>query len=190
MARKRERAFALFFAILFLVTSSALAIGVIVVMVQQHNTNKKISDGGTSIPASTTTSTNKTETKVNPNHLQGTKLANFTPLTSIPKLQGIDSTPGTGAAVKSGATVTVDYTGAVAATGVIFQSSLDTGQTVSFGLSQVISGWTQGIPGMKVGGTRRLLIPASLAYGANPPAGSGIPANADLVFDVTVHDAK
>ncbi len=40
---------------------------------------------------------------------------------------------------------------------------------------------------MKVGGTRRLLIPAAQAYGANPPAGSGIPANADLVFDVTLH---
>jgi FKBP-type peptidyl-prolyl cis-trans isomerase FkpA len=39
---------------------------------------------------------------------------------------------------------------------------------------------------MKVGGTRRLLIPAALAYGANPPAGSGIPPNADLVFDITL----
>jgi FKBP-type peptidyl-prolyl cis-trans isomerase len=39
---------------------------------------------------------------------------------------------------------------------------------------------------MKVGGTRRLLIPAAEAYGANPPSGSGIPANADLVFDVTL----
>ena len=43
------------------------------------------------------------------------------------------------------------------------------------------------MPGMKVGGTRRLLIPAALAYGATPPSGSGIPANADLVFDVTLH---
>ncbi len=122
-----------------------------------------------------------------PTKLAGTKLAGFTPVASITQLQAIDTAPGTGTTVKAGDTVTVDYTGAVAATGVIFQSSKDTGQTVSFGLSQVIAGWSQGIPGMKVGGTRRLLIPAALAYGAHPPAGSGIPANADLVFDVTLH---
>jgi FKBP-type peptidyl-prolyl cis-trans isomerase len=119
--------------------------------------------------------------------LQGTQLANFTPVASVPQLQQIDTTPGTGATVKAGDTVTVDYTGAVASTGKIFQSSKDTGQPVSFPLSQVIAGWSQGIPGMKVDGTRRLLIPAALAYGSQPPQGSGIPANADLVFDVTVH---
>ena len=79
------------------------------------------------------------------------------------------------------------WTGAVAATGAIFQSSLDTGEPVSFGLDQVITGWRDGLVGMKVGGTRRLLIPADQAYGANPPSGSGIPANAALVFDVTLH---
>jgi FKBP-type peptidyl-prolyl cis-trans isomerase len=89
--------------------------------------------------------------------------------------------------VKAGDTVTVDYTGAVAATGVIFQSSKDTGQPVSFSLDGVIKGWTDGLPGMKVGGTRRLIIPAGQAYGANPPAGSGIPANAPLVFDITLY---
>ena len=114
-------------------------------------------------------------------------MQNFTPVSSVTSLQTTDLTPGTGATVKAGDTVTVDYTGAVAATGVIFQSSLDSGQPVTFSLSQVIAGWTEGIPGMKVGGTRRLLIPASLAYGANPPSGSGIPANAALVFDVTLH---
>ena len=118
------------------------------------------------------------------NMLQGTQLANFTPISSTAELQTIDLTEGTGEVVPAGASVTVNYTGAVASTGVIFQSSLDIGQPVTFGLDGVIAGWTQGIPGMKVGGTRRLVIPASLAYGANPPASSGIPANADLVFDV------
>ena len=121
------------------------------------------------------------------NKLQGTQLAGFTPTPSITELKTVDSAPGTGNTVKAGQTVTVDYTGAVAATGVVFQSSKDTGQPVSFPLSGVIAGWSQGIPGMKEGGTRRLLIPAALAYGANPPSGSGIPANADLVFDVTLH---
>jgi FKBP-type peptidyl-prolyl cis-trans isomerase len=86
--------------------------------------------------------------------------------------------------VKAGATVTAHYTGAVAATGVIFQSSHDTGQPIPFSLNEVIKGWTDGVPGMKVGGTRRLVIPADQAYGATPPPGSGIPANAALVFDI------
>lgn len=112
-------------------------------------------------------------------------LANFTPVAHTDKLQKIDLVVGTGAEVKAGATVSVHYTGAVAATGVIFQSSKDFGPTpITFPLSGVIKGWTDGIPGMKIGGTRRLIIPAAEAYGANPPGGSGIPANADLVFDV------
>lgn len=119
--------------------------------------------------------------------LQGAPLNDFTPIASIPELQTIDTTEGTGAEVTPNDTVTVDYTGAVAATGTIFQSSKDSGQTVSFGLNQVIAGWTQGVPGMKVGGTRRLLIPAAMAYGSRSPYGSGIPADADLVFDITLH---
>jgi peptidylprolyl isomerase len=83
------------------------------------------------------------------------------------------------------------YTGAVADTGVIFQSSLDSGPSpVTFALNQVIIGWQDGIPGMKVGGVRQLLIPAAEAYGTNPPANSGIPANAALVFNVTLLAVK
>ncbi|HVO86504.1 MAG TPA: FKBP-type peptidyl-prolyl cis-trans isomerase [Candidatus Binatia bacterium] len=125
------------------------------------------------------------------NKLEGTQLQNFTPVASVTSLQKIDTTVGTGAEAKANSNVTVNYTGAVAATGIIFQSSLDNnGQPVSFGLNQVIKGWSEGVPGMKVGGTRRLLIPASLAYGATPPSGSGIPANADLVFDITLLAVK
>jgi FKBP-type peptidyl-prolyl cis-trans isomerase len=179
MASKGSRTFALLGAILFLVTSSATTVLVIYTLVQQHNQAKD--NGATSTPAS---ATNQKDKKVT---LQGTQLANYTPQAHIGKLEAQDTTPGTGAVVKAGDTVTVDYTGAVAATGVIFQSSKDTGQPVSFPLSGVIAGWSQGVPGMKVGGTRRLYIPAALAYGANPPAGSGIPANADLVFDITLY---
>jgi len=177
---KTTRFFMGFMALLFLGTSSAIVIALIVQGVQ----NRHKDDGTTSTPASQTdTNTNKEATK-----LQGTKLADFTPETApYSKLQTVDTKAGTGDTVKSGDYVTVDYTGAVAATGVIFQSSLDTGQPASFSLSGVIKGWQDGIPGMKVGGTRRLLIPAAQAYGANPPSGSGIPANADLVFDVTLH---
>ena len=106
-------------------------------------------------------------------------------------LKKIDLVVGTGAEVAPGATVSVHYTGAVAATGEVFQSSKDFGDTpITFPLSGVIKGWTDGIPGMKIGGTRRLVIPAAQAYGVNPPANSGIPANADLVFDVELIAVK
>lgn len=178
------RIFAGFGALLFLVTASAFTIAVIWQGVQ--NDNKASGD---------TTSTSQTQdsadtTKTDANKLEGTQLADFTPVEKIDSLQTIDTKVGDGAEVKAGQTVTVDYTGAVAATGKIFQSSLDSGQPVSFPLDQVIKGWTEGIPGMKVGGTRRLLIPAAKAYGANPPAGSNIPANADLVFDVTLKSVQ
>jgi len=111
-------------------------------------------------------------------------LPDFTPIDTIAELTVEDRVPGTGAVVEPGDTVTCHYTGAVAKTGTVFQSSHDFGKAISFPLSGVIAGWTEGVPGMKVGGTRRLLIPATKAYGANPPYGSGIPANADLVFDI------
>ncbi|MBI2588733.1 FKBP-type peptidyl-prolyl cis-trans isomerase [Candidatus Saccharibacteria bacterium] len=122
--------------------------------------------------------------------LKGTQLSGFTPIAHADSLQATDIQVGSGAEAKPGAIVTVQYTGAVAATGVIFESSLDSGRPATFGLNQVIKGWTDGVPGMKVNGQRRLLIPASLAYGANPPPGSGIPANADLVFDIILLDVK
>ena len=118
-------------------------------------------------------------------------LDGFTPVSKTDNLEKIDLVVGSGAEVKVGDTVSVQYTGAVAATGEIFQSSKDFGtDPVTFPLANVIKGWTDGIPGMKVGGTRRLVIPADMAYGANPPAGSGIPANADLVFDVELVGIK
>ncbi len=112
-------------------------------------------------------------------------MKDFIPVAKTAELKKIDLIVGNGEEVKSGATVSVHYTGAVASTGAIFQSSKDFGSDpVTFPLSGVIKGWTNGIPGMKIGGTRRLVIPAEQAYGSTPPPGSGIPANADLVFDV------
>lgn len=117
--------------------------------------------------------------------LEGSSLQDFTPNTDpITELQIIDTVEGSGDTVQAGVTVTVHYTGAIVASGIIFQSSKDFGRTVSFPLSGVIAGWTEGVPGMKVGGTRRLVIPAEKAYGSRPPYGSGIPADAALVFDI------
>jgi len=114
---------------------------------------------------------------------EGTKLHNFEPRDAVTELETIDVEVGTGEEVKPGATITAHYTGALVKNGIIFQSSLDFGNPITFGLSQVISGWTNGVPGMKIGGTRRLIIPADQAYGASSPA-KNIPANSDLVFDI------
>lgn len=115
---------------------------------------------------------------------EGTKLRNFEPREeAVKELEIIDIEVGTGEEVRPGATITAHYTGALVKNGIIFQSSFDFGDAITFGLSQVISGWTHGVPGMKVGGTRRLVIPAEQAYGASSPS-SNIPANSDLVFDI------
>lgn len=103
-------------------------------------------------------------------------------------LQYIDVNVGTGTTVQKGDTVGVQYTGWLQSSGKKFDSSYDhSGQPFSFpvGQGQVIKGFDEGIVGMKVGGTRRLIIPSSLGYGAQgqPPT---IPANATLIFDITV----
>lgn len=115
--------------------------------------------------------------------LEGTKLEGFDPRDNVTELEIIDVTPGSGDEVPAGATITAHYTGALVVDGTIFQSSHDFGRPISFGLGQVIKGWTDGVPGMKVGGKRRLVIPAEQAYGASSPA-PNIPANSDLVFDI------
>lgn len=114
---------------------------------------------------------------------EGTKLHDFEPRDEVKALEMVDIEIGTGEEVKSGATITAHYTGALCRNGIIFQSSLDMGRAITFSLDQVIKGWTLGVPGMKVGGTRRLIIPAEQAYGASSPA-KNIPANSDLVFDI------
>jgi peptidylprolyl isomerase len=103
-------------------------------------------------------------------------------------LKYIDVKVGTGATVQSTSTVTVEYTGWITKTGKKFDSSYDHGGapfSVQLGQGKVIPGWDQGLVGMKSGGTRRILIPSALGYGTqgSPPV---IPANADLIFDVTV----
>ncbi|PID32402.1 peptidylprolyl isomerase [Candidatus Saccharibacteria bacterium] len=122
--------------------------------------------------------------------LEGTQLAGFTPTDDINELTCIDIKVGDGAEAPANATVVAHYTGAVASTGKIFQSSHDRGEPIPFSLNRVIKGWTEGVPGMKVGGVRRLLIPADMAYGSTPPSGSGIPADAALVFDIELTEVQ
>jgi peptidylprolyl isomerase len=109
------------------------------------------------------------------------------PTVSVPagapptKLVIKDLIKGTGKEVTSpSTTVTVNYVGVLYKGGKEFDSSWKRGETSSFPLSGVIPGWTQGIPGMKIGGRRELIIPSALAYG--PKGTPGIPPNSPLVF--------
>ena len=100
-----------------------------------------------------------------------------------------DKVVGKGAEAVNGKAVTVHYTGTLK-DGTKFDSSVDRKEpfTFSLGSGQVIKGWEQGIPGMKVGGKRKLTIPPELAYG-NTAVGA-IPANSTLIFDVELLDVK
>jgi hypothetical protein len=95
-----------------------------------------------------------------------------------------DLTVGTGEAALAGKKVTVNYLGTLT-NGTKFDSSYDRGTPFSFllGAGQVIKGWDQGVVGMKIGGKRRLTIPAELGYGSQG-AGNAIPPNATLIFEV------
>lgn len=115
--------------------------------------------------------------------LEGTTLTDFEPIAAVTELKVIDIIEGDGEEVPEDATITAHYTGALCKDGTIFQSSHDMGNPVTFGLNQVIPGWTKGVPGMKVGGTRRLIIPSGMAYGP-VRAAANIPPNSDLVFDI------
>lgn len=95
-----------------------------------------------------------------------------------------DVVAGSGSAVAEGATVTVEYCGVGLASGTVFDSSWARGEPATFPLSGVIAGWQDGIPGMQPGGRRLLVIPADLAYGQQPPPGSGIAPGESLIFVV------
>jgi len=109
-------------------------------------------------------------------------------ITTASGLQYEDTQIGEGAVASAGQYVAVHYTGWLYNDGVVgakFDSSKDRGQPFQFPLGggRVIKGWDEGVQGMKIGGVRRLIIPAALGYGARG-AGGVIPPNATLLFEV------
>lgn len=171
-------------AAVFLITSVAFTA---VIFWQSRNEDSSTTMDSQSLESTNSPATNQQGAE---NMLQGTQLADFTPITEpVSELQKIDLVEGDGEVVQEGARVTAHYTGAYAVNGEIFQSSLDSGQPIPFGLNEVIAGWTQGVPGMKVGGTRRLVIPGALAYGEAPAGytpGSTERPMGPLVFDIEI----
>lgn len=98
-----------------------------------------------------------------------------------------DLAVGEGKEAQPGATVTVHYVGVDFETGEQFDASWDRGESIAFPLQGLIAGWQEGIPGMRVGGRRQLVIPPALAYGE---AGAHRLAGRTLVFVIDLLDVK
>lgn len=178
---KGQRVGAFILAMLFLMTTLASAGYVIWQLV--HEDDALVNDTSlTSLDEQQTQS--ESEQPVND---ETTKLENFTGPVAIPTLRFDDLVAGDGEVVQPSDTVTIHYTGALASDGTVFDSSVSRGEPATFPLDNLIQGWQEGIPGMKVGGTRRLYIPAAQGYGVAPegyvfePGGRPL---GDLVFDI------
>ena len=170
MAKMRERAFAWVGIVVFSVSALSLTAAVIIQQVISSNASS-------STTANTSCTDSATEATV-------TAPSPYIPKSAVTTLQTIDLTPGTGQAAKDGDCLIVKYYGALASNGTEFDQNFNTSAGFAFtlGAGQVIKGWDEGLVGLKVGGTRLLVIPASLAYGDQ--ATGSIPANSPLVFFV------
>jgi peptidylprolyl isomerase len=169
--RLRDRIFAAFGAVLFL--GSACAVSAYYVATSHSSSN---SNSPTAKPQ--TCSDTQTEPTFPTPEM-------YKPDGAVTELQATDLEQGSGPASKAGDCLVVKYYGTLASDGTKFDENYTTTSAFAFvlGQGQVIQGWDKGMVGMKVGGTRRLVIPAAQAYGSQSPS-AAIPANSDLVFQV------
>ena len=181
-----------------LVGGLILAIAAVLAFVGDDDEDDVASDDTTDTtaadPSTTTTPTtmppdNLTcETPANPQTDLTTKPTITPPAEMATDIKCFDHVVGDGEEVPRGATVSAQYVGVLRSDGTQFDASWDNGgEPIPFSLDEVIPGWTQGIPGMHVGGRRELIIPAVMAYGAAGRAPS-IGPDEDLVFIVDVVD--
>lgn len=177
MTRKRDRFFALFGALLFLVTASALTIAIVVSNISSSHQNSNAQDQAAKDAATQQCQDTQSEPKLPVPDV-------YKPTGTVSKLETTDLTTGAGPAAKTGDCLVMKYYGTLAANGTKFDENFTSNLGFAFNLGegQVIKGWDEGLVGMQAGGTRRLVIPAALGYG-NQAAGV-IPPNSDLVFVV------
>ncbi|MEO6514009.1 MAG: FKBP-type peptidyl-prolyl cis-trans isomerase [Candidatus Saccharimonadales bacterium] len=173
MTKKRDRFFALMGAVLFFVTASALTLAVVISAVSESNKSKEAAK----TPTTATCEDTRTDETTYP------APEAFTVTDKMSTLKTTDLTPGDGATAKSGDCLIMKYYGTLT-DGTMFDENYTKPTAFAFTLGdgRVITGWDKGLVGMKVGGTRRLEIPAAQAY--NDQATGSIPANSDLVFEV------
>jgi peptidylprolyl isomerase len=158
--------------------------------------NKDSGSASTGTNSATTPAATTTTTPAQATNGEAPAVANAGDLSSKPKIAKPAGDPptalvkkdlvvGKGPAIRAGQLATVQYVGVAWSTGEEFDASWNRGQPFQFpvGRGQVIQGWDDGIPGMKVGGRRELVIPSEQAYGAQSP-GAGIGPNETLVFVV------
>lgn len=177
MTRMRDRFFAGFGALLFLLSATALTIVVIVSSVGQ----KKDAQSQTTANSASACDSSATIASA---ALPAPEV--FKPEGEVQALDKTTLEAGNGATLKKGDCVQVKYLGSLAKDGSVFDGNFDKPTAFQFQLGQgnVIQGWDQGLVGSKVGDTVRLVIPANLAYGSQ--SNSAIPANSALVFVVKV----
>jgi peptidylprolyl isomerase len=170
-----------------------VVIGVFVVLSKSSGT---ATDSASSTTASTTASTTPSSTALKAGSAAGKPCVALSealpagaPNVDVPTgpppttLQITDITTGTGPAVTASDTVTVNYIGVSCSTGAIFDESFSGGQPATFGLNQVIPGWTEGLQGMQAGGVRKLVIPSVMGYGSSGQ-GAKIAPDETLIFVV------
>lgn len=173
MAKVRERVLAWVSVLVVLIGVGALSAASIIQQVITDHQTAAVSQAATA----NTCTDSQTETTLS-------APAAYTVSGRVSDLQSTDISVGSGATAQDGNCLVVKYYGTLASSGTVFDETYTKPTAFAFtlGQGQVIPGWDKGVLGMKVGGERRLVIPASLAYG-NQAAGS-IPADSDLVFYV------
>ena len=161
---------------IFAVTLVIIFVGVVAfIFYKKSNSVRDISQIGLS-PTMSVTSL-PTPTSIPPETNKITKMENG--------LQIEDLKVGTGDEAKAGDTISVNYSGSLE-NGTVFDASAKHGGPATFqiGVGQLIKGWDIGIPGMKVGGKRKLIVPPSLGYGSQDVGNGLIPPNSTLTFEV------
>lgn len=174
MAQKRDRIFALLGAVLFLVTASTLTILVIYSAVTKDDKQPAASQSQAAVCED-----NQTEPAL-------AAPQSYKASGDVPALQTKDLEVGTGPEIKSGDCIVTKYYGTLAQKGTLFDENFTkpTGLAFKYDTGSVVPGFDEGLKGMKVGGTRRIVIPSDKGYGAQ---GNGaIPPNSDLVFVVKI----